>query len=242
MPKQINTPSFGSALVRAFNLKGRFQPVLDDTIVPVSIVNDLSTSGGSVSRRHAGGYTNWVWTSGGSRRAIIGVENPATSGVDIHLTGANLGWSFAGGASYVSQPLARQAFIWRVRLGPIVSGIDLGTGTTSDSTEWHNTELIELSTPGPFAELISGYTNTSLTGTVESGQLVVPEIMSPILVDTAPATLAIEARGVRAVPLETLILTPGQAAYASQIGNVSVSAGAFWFGSFEWDEVSRVGS
>jgi hypothetical protein len=38
MPKQIQTPTPGQALVRLFNLKGRYQPVLDDTIVPVTIV------------------------------------------------------------------------------------------------------------------------------------------------------------------------------------------------------------
>jgi hypothetical protein len=35
VPKQINTPRPGQALVRMFSLKGRFQPVLDETIVPV---------------------------------------------------------------------------------------------------------------------------------------------------------------------------------------------------------------
>lgn len=38
MPKQINTPAPGQGLVRAFALKGRYQPVLDETIVPVTIV------------------------------------------------------------------------------------------------------------------------------------------------------------------------------------------------------------
>lgn len=35
MPKQINTPNPGQRLVGLFGLKGRFQPVLDEVIVPV---------------------------------------------------------------------------------------------------------------------------------------------------------------------------------------------------------------
>ena len=40
MPKQINTYRYGQSLVRMFNLKGRFQPVLDETIVPVVDVGE----------------------------------------------------------------------------------------------------------------------------------------------------------------------------------------------------------
>ncbi|GAJ05910.1 unnamed protein product, partial [marine sediment metagenome] len=39
MPKQINTYTFGQNLVQKFGLKGRFQPVLDETIVPVTVVD-----------------------------------------------------------------------------------------------------------------------------------------------------------------------------------------------------------
>jgi hypothetical protein len=54
VPKQINTWTFGQALVNKFGLKGRFQPVLDETIVPVTIVDDQpgqrpATCGGSVT-------------------------------------------------------------------------------------------------------------------------------------------------------------------------------------------------
>lgn len=42
MPKQINTPVPGQGLVSRFSLKGRFQPVLDEVIVPVAIVPDPS--------------------------------------------------------------------------------------------------------------------------------------------------------------------------------------------------------
>ena len=38
MPKQINTFTFGQRLVEKFGLKGRFQPVLDEVIVPVTVV------------------------------------------------------------------------------------------------------------------------------------------------------------------------------------------------------------
>lgn len=34
MPKQINTPTIGQQLVKALGLKGRFQPVLDEVVVP----------------------------------------------------------------------------------------------------------------------------------------------------------------------------------------------------------------
>ena len=42
MPKQINTPQPGQRLVNEFATKGRYQPVLDEVIVPVAIVSDLT--------------------------------------------------------------------------------------------------------------------------------------------------------------------------------------------------------
>lgn len=78
MPKQINTYTFGQALVRKFGLKGRFQPVLDETIVPVTVVDTSAAErlcrGGAIGTSSGAGNQN-SWT----------FENPADSNVLVRL-------------------------------------------------------------------------------------------------------------------------------------------------------------
>lgn len=79
MPKQINSASVGQRLVQLFSLKGRFQPVLDEVIVPVVSVDPESVEqlpaaamGGEAAVAAEYGY--------GSLR------NPVGSGLLIHVT------------------------------------------------------------------------------------------------------------------------------------------------------------
>jgi hypothetical protein len=53
VPKQINTYTFGQALVTRFGLKGRFQPVLDETIVPVTLVDEAIERRPAFAGNHA---------------------------------------------------------------------------------------------------------------------------------------------------------------------------------------------
>lgn len=45
MPQPIQTPTVGTQLQAAFNLVGRVNPVLDEVVIPVVTVADLSSSG-----------------------------------------------------------------------------------------------------------------------------------------------------------------------------------------------------
>ena len=78
MPKQINTYTFGQALVRKFGLKGRFQPVLDETIVPVTVVDSSQ-----VNRIAVGGRIGTA--AGAGRQNQIILHNPVNSGIIIKL-------------------------------------------------------------------------------------------------------------------------------------------------------------
>lgn len=82
MPKQINTHRPGQALVRRFGLKGRYQPVLDETIVPVTSVDNETIAVGCLS--------------GGSSIAAVALElgyyrlqNPSGSGKVLTIVHMN---------------------------------------------------------------------------------------------------------------------------------------------------------
>lgn len=89
MPKQINTHLPGSALVRKFGLKGRYQPVLDEVIVPVTIVGQEETTQVRLCRFGAIGAASGV----GNQRAFR-MENPEGSGVLAVITA----WNAVSGA------------------------------------------------------------------------------------------------------------------------------------------------
>lgn len=67
MPKQINTPGPGRGLVNRFNLKGRFQPVLDEVIVPVTIVEP---EGALTVVQHAVGTQRGAASGAGNQNTI----------------------------------------------------------------------------------------------------------------------------------------------------------------------------
>ena len=80
MPKQINTPTAGQALVEQFSLKGRYQPVLDETIVPVVLVpTDVPVT----KLLATGGQT--ATAAGAGNQNIISLFNPTTTGVLVTL-------------------------------------------------------------------------------------------------------------------------------------------------------------
>ena len=78
MPKQINTYTFGQQLVQKFGLKGRFQPVLDETIVPVTVVES------SIAVRPAVGGVLGVISGAGNQNQLF-MSNPANSGVVVKI-------------------------------------------------------------------------------------------------------------------------------------------------------------
>lgn len=74
MPKQINIYTAGQSLVRMFGLKGRYQPVLDETIVPVVVVGEEPTP------ESIPGFGTVICTaSGGGNQNLAIFSNPPTS-------------------------------------------------------------------------------------------------------------------------------------------------------------------
>lgn len=82
MPKQINNPFPGAALVRRFGLKGRFQPVLDEVVVPVINVE----SGDEESEETAAATFPNIPVAAGEN-SFLNLSNPTGSGVRIVLEG-----------------------------------------------------------------------------------------------------------------------------------------------------------
>jgi hypothetical protein len=79
MPKQINTATVGQRLVQLFNLKGRFQPVLDEVIVPV-----VSVDAETVQQRPASGGS---YQAGAAAQYSFGLlSNPNDSGKIIRVS------------------------------------------------------------------------------------------------------------------------------------------------------------
>lgn len=117
MPKQINTPTPGQALVRAFALKGRFQPVLDETIVPVVVVE---TATPEVRKLSAWGVS--AAAPGVGQQNIAYLENPTNSGHTVVLTSI---WALSS--------LADDVFQIRPYLVPInAAGIGIWRDTRLD--------------------------------------------------------------------------------------------------------------
>jgi len=81
VPKQINTHLPGSALVRKFGLKGRFQPVLDEVIVPVISVGQTQQT----ERRLATGG-QICSASGAGNQNIVYFGNPVNSGITARIS------------------------------------------------------------------------------------------------------------------------------------------------------------
>ncbi len=113
MPKQINTYKVGQALVRRFNLKGRFQPVLDETVVPVAVVDE-----GVEDRAAWGGQARAASGPGNQNRVFL--QNPAASLVDLHVD-----------------------YIWVEGLVADVAEVEIikGIGTTSGGGIWRDSRV-----------------------------------------------------------------------------------------------------
>jgi hypothetical protein len=77
VPKQINTYTFGQALVTRFGLKGRFQPVLDETIVPVTLVDE------AIERRPA--IAGEKATAVAAEYSSFQLLNPNDSGIVVRV-------------------------------------------------------------------------------------------------------------------------------------------------------------
>lgn len=154
MPKQINSPFPGSSLVRAFNLKGRFQPVLDETVVPVAIVTDLQTQGvGSGQKEAAGTNYNTSFVATSSYGLI---HNPVDSGINIHVVDAH----FVG--TVLTAPAAT-TYVY----GTIETYLTDDTGILTPGTAFTNEGKSYLDTrhkaTQPIGQVIAGQPRQALT-------------------------------------------------------------------------------
>lgn len=104
MPVQIQTPTPGQRLVRLFGLKGRFQPLLDEIVVPI-----VDVGAEQIVSRAAWGAGTVAAAAG--EFAIAHVLNADASTLDwtgkqvridrIHLHGATAGlWYFGIGSTW----------------------------------------------------------------------------------------------------------------------------------------------
>ena len=243
MPKQINTPQVGSALVRFFNLKGRFQPVLDEVIVPVAIAADLTAAGGAATAvRHAGGFAQFEWTGGLTKKAWHSIENPATSGVDIHLIGLAIAVSSGGGAAFMTAPQdARDLFRQWAYLSDLITVGAPGTGTVTKGSGWHDTRLDDAGVPGPWAVLNADHNNEAVAAGLRVGAFMATEAIRPMLVGVGPDVIAFSGESSTPIAVQSVVISPGKGLYLQSSGALTPTAGSFCFISAEWNEVPLAG-
>lgn len=89
MPKQINTPNPAQGLVKQFALKGRYQPVLDETIVPVVDVSQFAPAVNVARTRLCSASVNYGPTSG-TPNVFLYLYNPVDSGALVTVTAVRL--------------------------------------------------------------------------------------------------------------------------------------------------------
>jgi len=87
MPKQLNAGQVTQALQRAFGFKGRYEPMLDEVIVPVYVISDPSPA--QVTRL-AGGTVFNSQTAVTSEGNFSQLFNPARSGVLVNVTSGTI--------------------------------------------------------------------------------------------------------------------------------------------------------
>ena len=128
MPKQINTPTPGQRLVQLFGLKGRYQPVLDETIVPVVSVEEVQEVRGAMA------YAQVPAAAG--EFPFCRVSNPINSGFLITMEEfrANVGgntsfWALFAGFSLVGATVVGEVTQWRdsQRAGLPGAVLDIGS-------------------------------------------------------------------------------------------------------------------
>ena len=172
MPKQINTPYVGQRLVRLFSLKGRFQPVLDEVIVPV-----VDVSGEGQTLRPAWGGSALAASGAGNQNRVI-FANPANSGIIARF---DSWWAVSGAPltdflriAIVDSLSGGGATIWRdaslngvpqlvVTGAPAVAAGALSLPhfhLDNDDTQWFNNLVVY---PGFFIEWRQDAQNTTLT-------------------------------------------------------------------------------
>ena len=140
MPKQIQTVWPGQALVKLFGLKGRYQPVLDETIVPVTVVGQETLSSPAQARAQN-------IAGGAGKNSFIRLTNPADSGLRMVIEGFN------------AQTASTQEFL--ISLAPFSLA---GATTVTVEADWRTTGL-----PGaPAAIVVAGIqTTATMPGTAE---------------------------------------------------------------------------
>lgn len=145
MPKQINTHIPGQQLVRRFGLKGRYQPVLDETIVPVVQVAESQTVVKPCSALIP------ISVAAAGKNFYIKIVNPALSGLRVTflghsiLAGANTGiwygfgtWSIVGAVAVVPVPSFVDTALAGVPAALIQAGAQT-TATLANATAiWYN--------------------------------------------------------------------------------------------------------
>lgn len=129
MPRPIQRGTEALALAKHYNLKGKVPLVLDEVIVPVHLVGDLT---GTDAEQPAGGV--FTANAGVGNTPIVGVENPLDSRVIIRIDRYEL--TGAGASSGCS--------VWVERS---VGGVfPSGAPATSSLAEWRDSGITGVAT------------------------------------------------------------------------------------------------
>lgn len=258
MPKQINLPTYAQGLVSRFALKGRFQPVLDETIVPVVIVSSFEGSGGSgvpiqAERRLASGYAlmKCTWTGPDTdSRWYFALRNPAGSGVGLSITAASIGISWDFGRTYPSLQNRIDFYGYQITVDEIKAYTAAPGAFPNLTTEkgWRDDRLQQ--SPPPIAQVDGSLVNNGgLTDRV-IGMETVPDLFEQAVELLKPNGDPLdppefESSGLQGVPVEqvnAVLIRPGNELTIRQLfsgtgtGHAS-KANVPCYCNFTWEEI-----
>jgi len=140
MPKNLNNAKITQRLVEAFQLKGRYIPMLDEVIVPTYVIEDPAPAH---PNRLAAGFVR----IDGVEDPSLALVNPAGSGVMIVVTFANL---TVGKLTGAADTISIGGFL---RAGDI--GVDASLKTSS---QWRDSRLRGTVSDTPYGVMVA---NTS---------------------------------------------------------------------------------
>jgi len=216
MPKALQNPKITQRLVKAFDLKGRYLPMLDEVVVPVYIIED---PGPAEPNRLAGG-------TGEIQAALEPVGqlfNPAGSGVLIVVTSANA-TAFKTGGTVLIFP------------APVsLSTVQMPDSGIQRSTEWRDTRLRLSVSASPLGEITMGTRTTLPAGTRRIFQRTI-ELGGPDLSDVE--IIESPFSGPRQPPI---VLSPGNGLNLEMQSGGSMPTLSLTV-NYVWEEIPLIGS
>lgn len=242
MPKQINLPNFAQGLVQRFALKGRYQPVLDETIVPVAIVTSFEGGGlGGVPaasvEKSAIGTIDMDGSTGGAARSWVSLVNPVDSGVGLNIDSVSIGFTFAIADAFPTTPaFAQEFYIQRMWIADIFTPTQTGIyATIIKNTQFMDDRLKNFT---PVAQIDGGTVASAAGWSLAEADFVTQQVFPDAFREVGtPGTNAAGGEQQISQQVNTILLKPGRGLYVRALGGVALDTLGRYWATFRWTEI-----